>query len=268
MKRITRILGVFLCLVMVFSGSAFAAGNAIIDVTTSPEGYFTVDYNNYIGVKMKVGVTYDGATKYYNYTPGEEASYTFSEGDGTYTIALYRNVGGTKYRQITKTTAQVELVDVMAPYLASTAEITFSEEDAVGLTAAALCEGLETNEEKIVAIYNYISEYFKYDYKFAAQVRSGAVKNYTPDTNLALETEKGVCYDFSALFAAMCRSEEIPCAVAKGYLGGAYHAWNMVWLDEEWIAVDMTAAVCKKHVAADELSDCVVDLARYTDYTF
>lgn len=268
MKRITRILGIFLCLVMVFSGSAFAAGNAIIDTSTSDQGYFTVAYNNYMGVKMKVGVTYDGTTKYYNYTPGEESSYTFAEGDGYYTIALYRNISGTKYRQVTKTSAQVELVDVMAPYLASTAEITFSAEDPVGLMAAALCEGLETDEEKIVAFYNFISEEFQYDYKFAAQVRSGAVKNYTPNTSLVLETEKGICYDFSSLFAAMCRSQDIPCAIAKGYLGNAYHAWNMVWLDEEWVAVDMTAVVCKKHIEADELSDCLVDLARYTDYTF
>ncbi len=268
MKRMTRILGVFLCLVMVFSGSAFAAGNAIIDTSTSSEGYFTVDYNNYLGVKMKVGVTYNGKTTYYNYTPGEESSYTFASGDGKYTIALYRNVGGTKYRQVTSTSAAVQMVDVMAPYLASTEEITFAEDDLVGLTADALCEGLETEEDKIVVFYNYISEFFKYDYKFAAQVRSGAVKNYTPDTNLSLETEKGVCYDFSALFAAMCRSQDIPCAVAKGYLSNAYHAWNMIYLDGEWIAVDLTAAVCKKHVAADELSDCLVDLARYTNYTF
>ena len=268
MKRMTRILGVFLCLVMVFSGSAFAAGNAIIDTSTSSEGYFTVEYNHYIGVKMKVGVTYAGETKYYNYTPGEESSYTFANGDGNYTIALYRNVYGTKYSQVTSTYVAVETVDPMAPYLVSTDEITFSAEDAVGMTTAALCEGLETDEEKLVMFYNYISKYFKYDYNFAAKVRSGEIKNYTPDTNLALETEKGVCYDFSALFAAMCRSQDIPCAVAKGYFGGSYHAWNMVYMDEEWIAVDMTAAVCKRYIPADELSDCVVDLARYTDYSF
>ena len=268
MKGMSRVLGVFLCLVMAFSGSAFAAETAYIDVSTSSEGYFTVEYDNCRVGKMKVGVTHNGTTAYYNYTPGEKSSYTFASGDGEYILALYRNVGGTKYRQVTKTAVTVQMEEVMAPYLVSTEEITFSEVDAVGVAAAALCKGLGTDADKIVAIYNDISGRFQYDYRFAALVRSGAVMNYIPDTYLTLKSGKGICYDFSALFAAMCRSQDIPCAVDKGYLGGVYHAWNMVFLDGEWIAVDVTAAVCGTHTPADELSDCVADLSHYTNYTF
>lgn len=270
MKRMSRILGVFLCLVMVISGNsaAFAAGTSMIDVSTSSEGYFTVDCDRYIGVKMKVGVTYGGKTEYLDYTAGTESAYSFLKGDGTYTVTLYRNLSGTKYRQVTSTRANVVLEDPMAPYLVSTVDVTFSEEDTVGLTAAELCADLETDQEKIVAIYNYMARNFRYDFGFASRVRSGAITVYVPDTNQVMETKRGVCCDFSSVFAAMCRSQGIPCAVATGYQGSSYHAWNMVWVDEEWLAVDMTRAVSRKQSNMKELSQCVVSLDRYTDYTF
>lgn len=268
MKRMSRILGVFLCLVMVISGSAFAAGNPMLDVSTSSEGYFTVDCDSYIGVKMKVGVTYGGKTEYLDYTPGTESAYPFKQGDGTYTVTLYRNLYGTKYRQVTSARAKVVLEDPLAPYLVSTVDVTFSEDDAVGLKAAELCEGLETDADKVVAIHNFVAETFHYDFRFASKVRSGAITVYIPDTNLLLETKTGVCCDFASVFAALCRSQEIPCAVATGYRNGGYHAWNMVYLEGEWLPMDLTLAVSRKKVDLEELSDCVVSLERYTDYTF
>ena len=270
MKRMNRILGVFLCLIMVFSGNSFAmaAGNSMIDVSTSSEGYFTVDCDNYIGTKMKVGVTYEGRTEYFDYTAGTESAYPFLKGDGYYTLTLYRHLSGTKYRQVTSTRTNVVLEDPLAPYLASTVDVTFSLDDTVGLTAANICADLETDEEKIVAIHNFVAKYFRYDYMFAAKVRNGTITSYTPDTNQLLETRKGVCCDFASLFAAMCRSQGIPCAVATGYHDGGYHAWNFLYIDGEWLPVDLTMAVSRRVANHDELSDCVVSLDRYTDYSF
>ncbi|MBQ4578854.1 MAG: transglutaminase domain-containing protein [Clostridia bacterium] len=267
MKRISRFLGVFLCLAVLLSVSIFAGSNTI-DVSTADEGYFTVEYDAPSNLKMKVGINFNGKTTYYNYTPGTEAAYTFNHGEGFYTISLYRNVSGTSYRLVTSEKVIVEAVDEMAKYLVSTAEVTFAEDDAVGMKAAELCEGLETDEEKVVAIHNYIAEYFSYDYDFAAGVRNGSIKNYTPDTAHLLEKQQGVCYDFSALFAAMCRSQEIPCAVAKGYTTGGYHAWNMVWLNEQWVAVDLTVSIAYGMSDTDEVSDFTASMNRYFNYTF
>ena len=270
MKRMSRILGVFLCLVMVISGNsfAFAAGNSMIDVSTSSEGYFTVDCDSYIGTKMKVGVTYGGKTAYLDYTAGTEAAYPFLQGDGVYTVTLYRNLSGTKYRQVTSTRANVVLADPLMPYLASTVDVTFAQDDLVGLTAGELCADLETDEEKVVAIHNFVAKTFRYNYGFAAKVRNGVITVYTPDTNRLLEVKKGVCCDFSSVFAAMCRSQGIPCAVATGYQNGGSHAWNMVYMDGEWLPVDLTLAVSRRQVNLQELSDCVVSMERYTNYTF
>ena len=267
MKRISRFLGVFLCLAVILSASVFA-GSETIDVSTSSEGYFTVCYDADPDLKMKVGVTYGGSTTYYNYTPGTESSYTFAKGEGRYEISLYRNVSGTSYRLVTSESVRVSDLDELAPYRVSTAEVTFAKDDAVGLKAAELCEGLTTVEEKVIAIHNYIASTFRYDYQFANDVRRGLITNYTPDTTHLMEKQQGVCYDFSALFAAMCRSQDIPCAVAKGYTIGGYHAWNMVWMNEAWVAVDMTASIAYGLSECDEMSDFTVSMNRYYNYTF
>ena len=156
MKRISRFLGVFLCLAIVISVSVFA-GSTTIDVSTADEGFFTVNYDASSDLKMKVGVNYGGKTTYYN---------------------------------------------------------------------------------------------------------------YTPDTAHLLERQQGVCYDFSALFAAMCRSQGIPCAVAKGYTTGGYHAWNMVYMNDAWVAIDMTLSIAYGWSDTDEMSDFTVSMNRYYNYAY
>ena len=268
MKRISRVLGVFLCLAMVISGSTFAAGQKTIDVSNVEDGYFTVSYNADADLKMKVGVTFKGDTTYYDYIPGSQATYSLIDGDGKYTITLYRNISGTTYKKVTSQKVTVKMEDELAPYLISTTEITFSEEDAVGQKAAELCDGLTDEADKVVAIHNYIAENFRYNYVFAAAVRNGSIKTYIPDTNAALEELRGVCYDFSALFAAMCRSQGILCAMAKGYTDNGYHAWNMVYLDEEWVAVDMTTSIAFRSFKAETITECMSSMEIYHDYKY
>ena len=60
------------------------------------------------------------------------------------------------------------------------------------------------------------------------------------------KTKKGVCYDFSTLFAAMSRSIGLETKVIRGnYVSGKrqeYHAWNEIYLKDEgkWIKLDST----------------------------
>ena len=122
----------------------------------------------------------------------------------------------------------VTVKDRFAPYLVSTSDIQFSKGDAVSAKAAELCKNAKTDEEKVVAIYNYM------------------------------------CYDFSSLFAAMCRSEGIPCALTKGYAGSSYHAWNKVNLNGSWYQIDLTYAVTRNVKNAKTLHDCVSPLT-YTN---
>lgn len=259
MKRIIRFLCVFLfvCTISIstFSANAYAAP---IDTNTGAKGYFTVNYSAAQNCKMKVGVTHKNGTVYYSYIPGTESSYTFTQGNGDYTVTLYRNVSGNSYAKVTSTNTVVQLESEFAPYLASTTEITFSKSDAVGETSDQLCSALTEDADKVVAIHNYIASHFTYDKEFAAKVRSGALKTYTPDTSSIIAANKGVCYDFSSLFAAMCRSQGIPCTVEKGMRYGGYHAWNTVYVNNAWYSVDLTVSISNELSNAKSLSDCAI----------
>lgn len=269
MKQKICTIGIVMCLALLFSFQAFATDNSIIDVSTASEGYFTVRYDSSADSAMKVGVSIDGNTIYHNYTSGSEGTFAFTNGNGNYTITLYSHLYGTSYRPVTSTSVQVYLTDDLVKYRVSTSEITFSADDAVGIKTAEICEGLASDEEKIIAIHNYIASNFKYNRTLASDVRSGKITTYTPNTNEILNTKLGVCYDFSALFAAMCRSQGIACAMAKGYyMNGGYHAWNMVNLDGDWIAVDLTLSVLYRRMNAKELTDCTVSLKSYYGYTY
>ena len=75
--------------------------------------------------------------------------------------------------------------------------------------ADEVCADCDTDEEKVKAIYNWIIHNFKYDYECEPVIQYFDVRK-------TLETRKGICYDFSHLFAALCRSQNIPCYVVDG----------------------------------------------------
>lgn len=120
-----------------------------------------------------------------------------------------------------------------APYLANggaTLWDTQTEE-----LADEICAGCDTGEEKVQAIYSWIIHNFEYDYDYHAFVQYFNVR-------CTLYTRKGVCYDFSNLFAALCRSQNIPCYVVDGtsYETAAQHTWNRVYYNGSWWDVDVT----------------------------
>lgn len=101
--------------------------------------------------------------------------------------------------------------------------------------ADEICTGCETDEEKVQAIYQWIIHNFEYDYDYCTFIQYFNVRQ-------TLRTRKGVCYDFSNLFAALCRSQNIPCYVVDGtsYETAAKHTWNRVYYNNFWRDVDVT----------------------------
>lgn len=75
--------------------------------------------------------------------------------------------------------------------------------------ADEVCADCDTDEEKVKAIYTWIIHNFEYDYECEPVIQYFDVRK-------TLETRKGICYDFSHLFAALCRSQNIPCYVVDG----------------------------------------------------
>ena len=102
--------------------------------------------------------------------------------------------------------------------------------------ADEICASSDTDADKIQAIYSWIIHNFEYDYNYHAVIQYF-------DVHRTLRTRKGVCYDFSNLFAALCRIQNIPCYVVDGTPydhSTEDHTWNRVYYDSCWWDVDVT----------------------------
>ena len=107
--------------------------------------------------------------------------------------------------------------------------------------ADEICAGCDTDAEKVQAIYNWMIANLEYDYNY------NAIFQYF-DVHKILRTKQGVCFDFSHLFAALCRSQNIPCYVIDrtSYTKSTdLHTWNRVYYDGVWWDVDITCDILR-----------------------
>ena len=125
-----------------------------------------------------------------------------------------------------------------APYLTNGRATLWTPE--TEQLADKICEGCKTDEEKVQAFHDYIIQNFKYNDDYYPLVQYFDVRN-------TLSTRQGICYDFSHLFAAFCRSQNIPCYVVDGTPydpSKENHTWNRVYFNGSWWNVDVTNDVC------------------------
>ena len=102
--------------------------------------------------------------------------------------------------------------------------------------ADEICADCDTDEEKVKAIFEWMIHNFEYDYEYEPIVQYFNVRK-------TLSTRKGICYDFSHLFAALCRSQNIPCYVIDGNKrdnAQYHHTWNRVCFNDSWWDMDVT----------------------------
>lgn len=112
----------------------------------------------------------------------------------------------------------------------------------VEVLADEICKYAETDEQKVMTIYNWIIDKMTYDDDYDCTYQYFDVKK-------TLLTKTGVCFDFANLFAALCRSQQIPCLVLEGYLYEDFsskHSWNRVYFDGSWYNLDVTCDSARK----------------------
>ena len=245
-KNKTHFIKIFLCLIViifVFNTGAYSANKSIINTDNASKGYFSVYYSTSNPAKIKIAIKTDEEIVYHNYDIGTTSNYAFVQGDGLYTITVYQNIRDNLYRRIASKKVNVELEDELSPYLISTYEITFSKEDDIYKKANELCQNSSNPFRKVTKIRDFISENITYDYNLAEDIKSGKIKTYNPKAVDVLKSKKGICYDYAVLFAAMCRSQDIPCDIVKGYYGDTLHAWNKVYINNRWYYIDASAKI-------------------------
>lgn len=101
-----------------------------------------------------------------------------------------------------------------------------------GALSEALADmwSLPTQVEKVKYAHDYLTN--RIDYTFNVP--------YDQTAYSAAVNGKTVCAGYTHAFQYMMQKMGIPCSYVLGYAGGGYHAWNLVKLDGEHYAMDVT----------------------------
>lgn len=218
------------------SVSVFSQNGVVIDASAAGNGYVQIKYTG-PEKKLKVQVKKDTST--YNYDlngKGITETYSLQMGNGQYSIRVLENVSGSYYKEVCNAPLAVTLSSETAPFLYPNQYVSFTTSSLATKKATELTAGANTDVEKLKLIYNYMIKNIKYDFDKAAKVTSG----YVPNVDTILTTQKGICFDYSSLMAAMLRSQGIPSKVVVGSVDtlAVTHAWNEVYLKGTgWITI-------------------------------
>lgn len=215
--------------------TAYAGNGVVIDASNLSEGYVMVKCTS-SAPRLKLMVVSPSQT--FNYDLNKEGRYEvfpLQAGDGEYRLRVMENISGTRYRELFSVTVSVRLTNAFSPFLYPSQYVSFTADSQAVKKSYELCAGVNSDLGKIERIYTYITGHVVYDTEKAATVKSG----YLPDVDETLRTEKGICFDYAALMAAMLRAQNIPTQLAIGTVapGDVSHAWNLVYTKEKgWIA--------------------------------
>lgn len=215
----------------------FKADNAVVDYSNASSGYISAKYTGK-STKVQLRVTSGGKT--YSHvipTDGTTAYVPLSCGSGSYQVQFYELVSGKDYAKPIDESFSVSISDSTGVFLYPNMYVDFVKSSACVKKAAEVCAGLSSPIEKIAAIFTYVADTVSYDNQLAATVQSG----YVPDPDATLAKKTGICFDYSSLFAAMARSQNIPTRLVVGYASpDIYHAWNEVYTPETgWITAEL-----------------------------
>lgn len=133
--------------------------------------------------------------------------------------------------------------------LVSSADILSDNPDLINFTNEVVGDA-DTDYEKLLAIHDWICNNIYYD---EDALKKDSYPSHNPID--VINTRRTVCKGYAYLFAAMARTQNIPCTVVSGYalgIDGKYdwrdvgdtktqnHAWNEAYADGRWIIVDTT----------------------------
>ena len=244
--------------------------DAVIDYSHTADGYIMARYTSPTDKRLKFRILGPTTTYTYNLPVDQWTVFPLSDGNGSYQAVLYINTHDSKYAAAMAAEFEVELTDEFAPFLRPNQYVDYACAPQTVAKGAELCAGLAHPLEKVAAVYDFAVGTLSYDYERAATVKSG----YLPVLDDVLAEEKGICFDYAALMAAMLRSQEVPCKLVVGYAGETYHAWISVWTEENgWVdgAIFFDGHMWKRmdptFASAQNRSEEIMDFIEHGTYT-
>lgn len=209
-----------------------------LDYSNVNEGYFQVKTLSEQHKKLKVQVFKGSEDKSpYKYDINKNLAYEtipLTKGNGDYIVKVYENTTGNKYAVLMSVNFTVTLSDEKKPFLYPNQVVDYNADSKTIEKARELTKGQTSELERIKNIYGYVISNVKYDWD---KVKAVQGKYVLPVVDTTLATNKGICFDYAALSAAMMRSHGIPTKVVTGYVDEGYHAWIEVYASEVgWIS--------------------------------
>ena len=244
-----------------------------IDTSHIVEGYVSAAAES--AARLKFQVTCGDMT--YNYdlpNDGSPMIYPINMGNGSYLFRIMQNTSGSNYVEIDATTADVVLGSEFDPFLLPNVYCDYDPSSDCVEKAREITANSANLGEAVRDICTYVADHVTYDNDKAAELSKAS--GYLPDPDETLRSGKGICLDYSALSAAMLRSEGIPTKVMTGYVGKdeLYHSWIMVYIDGKWETAVFsvnpnTWSRCDVTFASTGATKYVGDASAYTDrYTY
>ncbi len=121
-------------------------------------------------------------------------------------------------------------------YTSASLYVDSSNSDIVDLAATIAPNNL-SSREKLDNIHSWVTANISYDYDAYLKKDIQLVT-----ASQVLKNRKGLCRDYSFLFAALARASNLPTKVVYGQAesGNSWelHAWNEVLIGDEWVSVD------------------------------
>ena len=221
------------------SGTIVNEGNGVtIDASHTDQGYVMVRCAP-SDKRLKARVSTPAQTYYYDLPGGDTYSvFPLQMGDGAYTVRVMEQVENDLYAMRYGVDISVSLSSETIPFLYPNQYVWYDETTKTVQKANELAAGLTSDAEIAKLIYGFVVDHMSYDQAKAETVPKG----YVPSVDEALDTGKGICFDYAVLLAVMLRAEGIPTKMLIGFVtsDNLYHSWNSVYLNGEWVWMDPT----------------------------
>ncbi|SCN21414.1 putative protein involved in cytokinesis, contains TGc (transglutaminase/protease-like) domain [Clostridium sp. N3C] len=145
--------------------------------------------------------------------------------------------------EIKEASKNVAGTDTVIYYNGITLEEGVKSNSTIDNFARSLVSKAQNDDEKARILYEWIGRNIEYDDEKAKkilnndfEVKSGAIAAFTE--------RKGICFDYSCLYIAMCRAVDLDVRLitGEGFNGISWvsHAWNQVYVNNQWVNVDTT----------------------------
>lgn len=217
------------------------ADQVSFDKTSADKGLLKVSVSVTGSEKIKMIIQKDDKKYIYDLKNDiKNETFPLQLGNGEYKISVLKNISDNKYSPISSDSITVNLTDPNIVFLQSIQNISWGMGTQAVSKAAELVKGFKEGNVRLDKVYEFVTSNYKYDYDKATNVQTG----YVPVVDETYITKKGICYDYSSMFAAMLRSFGVPTRLIKGYSSNVdgYHAWNEVYDEKSknWIVIDTT----------------------------